>query len=277
MVPLLPEDKPLFIPDLPGYGSSAPPEQHDKVNVGLRIIGALSETFNNGAKASVDYPPIVLIGHDRGARVADALHVSTGKADVMGFRIIGLALLDIIPTVYQWQTGEKAAAQTGYFHWSFLANVPIAKRMIMAYGGGNWANDMIDRWAGSNAEGLEKLKSGDALTVYRSFFDQESVIDASCRDYEAGAMSDVDAQLKAINSGQRITAPLLLIYSQGFLTKRAEKPISDVWGPPYSDGPGLITSSPIDNGIGHFTAEEAPEETVKALLSWLPSLQAHPH
>ncbi|KAL9075841.1 MAG: hypothetical protein Q9157_003851 [Trypethelium eluteriae] len=266
-------DKPIFVPDLPGYGNSAPTDQHDKVSVGLRVIEALREAFDNGGDTAVRYPPIVLIGHDRGARVADALHVSIGKADVMGFHIIGLALLDIVPGLYQWQIGDNAAAQTGYFHWSFLANVSIAKPMIVAYGGGNWAEAMINRWAGSNAEGLERLKSGDALTVYRSFFDRESVIEASCRDYEAGATVDLDAQTKAIDNDQRITAPLLFVYSADFLQKRAKKPIESVWDQPFSDGSALITPIPIGNGIGHFLPEEAPELTAKALLKWLPSLK----
>lgn len=235
---------------------------------------ALEEEFSNENKAPVDYPPIVLVGHDRGARVAHLLHVSTGQATVLGFQVIGLALFDIVPTLSQWQIGDTAAAQTGYFHWSFLANVSIAKPMIMAYGGGNWANSMINRWAGSNAEGIEKLRSGDSLTVYGSFFDQESVIEASCRDYEAGATTDLDIETKAIENDQRIVAPLLLVYSQDFLPKRAKKPILEVWGQPWSDGPGLITSNPIGNGIGHFIPEEAPELSVEALLKWLPSLRA---
>jgi pimeloyl-ACP methyl ester carboxylesterase len=214
----------------------------------------------------------VLIGHDRGARVAHLLHILTGKESIMGFKIIGLSLLDIVPTLSQWQIGDTAAAQTGYFHWSFLANVSIARPMIMAFGGGKWADAMIDRWAGTNAEGLEKLKSGNALTVYRSFFDREEVIEASCRDYEAGATVDLNIETKAISEGQQIVVPLLLVYSQDFLPKRAKKPIPEVWGPPWSQDPSLVTSNPIGNGIGHFVAEEAPELTVQALLKWLPSL-----
>ena len=276
MIPLLP-NKPLFVADLPGYGSSAPPDQHDKVYVGLRILEALQEILDGGDNVAVKYPSIVLIGHDRGARVADALHVSTGKSDVMGFQITGLALLDIVPTIYQWQIGDSAIAQVGYFHWSLLANVQIAKAMIMSYGGGRWASAMIDRWAGSNAEGREKLMSGDALTVYKSFFDEESVIEASCRDYEAGAMADLDAQTRAIDQNQSITAPLLIIYSDGFLPKRARKPIAEVWGPPFSEDQSLVTSRPIGDGIGHFLPEEAPELTAEALLDWLPSLRARNH
>ncbi|KAF1847088.1 alpha/beta-hydrolase [Cucurbitaria berberidis CBS 394.84] len=271
LVPLLP-GKPLFIPDLPGYGSSAPTDRHDKVNIGLRVIEALHEVFSHGDKKLIDSPPIVLIGHDRGARVAHALHVSTGQAAVLGFQIIGVALLDIVPTLSQWEIGDTAAAQTGYFHWSFLANVTIAKPMILAYGGGKWANNMITRWAGSNEEGLDKLRSGDSLSVYGSFFDQESVIEASCRDYEAGATTDLDFERKAIETNQRIVVPLLLVYSQGFLPKRARKPITEVWSQPWSDGPSLITACPLGNGIGHFIPEEAPELTAEALLKWLPLL-----
>lgn len=265
MVPLL-QDKPLFIPDLPGYGLSAPADKHDKVNIGLLLIKALSETVGD-----VDYQPIVLVGHDRGARVAHALHVFLGNDEVNGFNIIGLSLLDIVPTLAQWQVGDSAAAQVGYFHWSFLANVSLAIPMLAAYGGGRWATDMINRWAGTNAEGLEKLKSGNALEVYRDFFDQESIIEASCRDYEAGAFADVDAETEAINSKRLISVPLLLIYSQAFLPKRAKVPIAEVWGLPWS-GPGLITDNPIGNGIGHFVAEEEPQATADALLKWLSKL-----
>lgn len=269
--------KPLFVPDLPGYGCSAPTDQHDKVSVGLRVIEALKESYSNENESSTGFPPIVLIGHDRGARVAYALHVSTGRAPVLDFQVLGVALFDIVPALSQWQIGDTAAAQTGYFHWSFLANVSIAKPMIMAYGGGNWANSMINRWAGSNAEGLRKLMSGDSMTVYSSFFDQESVIEASSRDYEAGATTDLDFETRAIENGQHIVAPLLLVYSAGFLPKRAKKPILEVWSQPWSAGVHIITSHPIGDGIGHFIPEEAPEETAEALLKWLPSLRTQPH
>lgn len=171
LVPLLP-DKPLFVPDLPGYGSSAATEQHDKVTVGLRILEALQEVVTNGGNSATNLPPTVLIGHDRGARVAHQLQLTAGKADIMGFQVLGLGLVDIMPTLYQWQGGGSAAAQTGGFHWPFLANVYLAKPMIMAYGGGKFAIEMINRWAGSNPEGLERMKSGDAMKVYSTFFDQ---------------------------------------------------------------------------------------------------------
>lgn len=205
--------------------------------------------------------------------MAHRLQVSASvqpKSDILGFKVIGLALIDILPTLFQWQLGHAAGAQTGYFHWSFLANVPLAKSMIMAYGGGKWAVDMIKRWAGSNAEGLEKLESGDALKVYTTFFDNESVIEASCRDYEAGATVDKDVEQKDIDAGRRITVPLLIVYSAEFLAKRTQKPMVDVWGDQFTKDKDLITTKGVGNGIGHFIPEEAPEECAKALLDWLP-------
>jgi pimeloyl-ACP methyl ester carboxylesterase len=144
--------------------------------------------------------------------------------------------------------------------------------MIMAYGGGKWAIDMMKRWSGTNAQGTQKLWSGDTKEVYTSFFDKESVIEASCRDYEAGATTDVDIEESAIREEKRIVVPLLLVYSQGFLPKRAKKPIAEVWSRPLSEGPELITSCPIGGGVGHFIPEEAPEETAEALLKWLGTL-----
>jgi pimeloyl-ACP methyl ester carboxylesterase len=271
LIPLLP-NKPLFVPDLPGYGLSASSDRHDKVSIGLRVIEALKEQLGTNITSSETYPPIVLIGHDRGARVAHLLHVSTGHGSTLGFKIIGLALFDIVPSLSQWQIGDSAAAQTGYFHWSFLANVDIAKPMIMAYGGRRWAIDMMKRWSGTNAKGLEQLWSEDSQEVYGSFFDNESVVEASCRDYEAGAKIDLDLEEAGVRDQKWIVVPLLLVYSQTFLPKRAKRPIPEVWSQSCSDGLDLITSCPIGSGVGHFVPEEAPEETAQALLKWLPSL-----
>lgn len=271
VVPLL-SSHPLFVPDLPGYGNSAPPNSHDKVSVGMLILSALRELL-----ASLNLPmdstrPVVLIGHDRGARVAHHLHVSSPHAPIQGFSIKGLALLDIVPTQSQWDIGGSAPAATGFFHWSFLANPQIAIPMIQAYGGDKWARDMIERWAGINAKGKERIKRGGALEVYGSFFERSEVITATTMDYEAGATSDLIFEKQAIDEGRRISVPLLLVYSAGFLPKRATKPILEVWSQPWSEKAHLITECPIGDDIGHFVPEEAPEATADALQRWLMTL-----
>ncbi|KAF3003102.1 hypothetical protein E8E13_008114 [Curvularia kusanoi] len=268
VLPLL-SAHPLFVPDLPGYGNSAPPESHDKVSVGSLVLLALREIYKGLGSSREQSQPIVLIGHDRGARVAHHLHVSSPDAPIYGFDIKGLALLDIVPTLSQWEIGNSASAATGFFHWSLLANAEIAIPMIQAYGGARWAGNMIERWAGSSDRGRANIRSGEALTVYGSFFERDEVVTATTMDYEAGATSDLVFEKRAIEENKRIKVPLLLIYSAAFLPKRATKPILEVWSLPWSEGPQLITECPIGDGVGHFVPEEAPEVTADALKRWL--------
>jgi pimeloyl-ACP methyl ester carboxylesterase len=257
---------PLFIPDLPGYGNSAPPAKHDKVSVGLLILDALCELIQSPDTIP---QPIILIAHDRGARIAHHLHISSPHSPILGFTISGLALLDIVPTLSQWSIGDSAPSAKGWFHWSYLANPSIAIPMIRAYGGGRWARDMIARWAGSTAFGHAWKAEDEALEVYSSFFEKESVIQATTMDYEAGAGADVEFEKRAIEEGRRIEVPLLLLYSGTFLPTRAKKPILEVWSQPWSAGPHLITERPVGGGVGHFISEEAPEETSNAIGEWL--------
>ncbi|GAM88174.1 hypothetical protein ANO11243_062050 [Dothideomycetidae sp. 11243] len=271
VIPLLPK-VPLYVPDMPGYGQSAPTsaDKYGKLALGELILSALRDLLPSGPTVA---QPVVIIGHDRGGRVAHHLALAPGNPAIKGFRITAVALLDIVPTLYQWRIGSSAAAQTGYFHWSFLANTALAMRLISAYGGGNWAREMIDRWAGKNAAGRARLASDDAPDVYARFFDKPAVVEASCRDYEAGAKEDAEYEAAAEREGRAIAVPLLLVYSAEFLPKRATIPIEQVWGPPWSERQDLVTSAPIGNGIGHFVAEEAPEEVAKAIRDWLLSIK----
>ncbi|KAF4303305.1 putative alpha beta hydrolase [Botryosphaeria dothidea] len=70
LLKLLPPHYPLFIPDLPGYGRSTPSQTtHDKLAIGLAILEALSTLLPSQPNPT----PIILVGHDRGARIAHRL------------------------------------------------------------------------------------------------------------------------------------------------------------------------------------------------------------
>lgn len=271
LIPLLPMDYPLFVPDLPGYGLSACPKSHSKLDVGLLLLQALRELLPED-----QWPvSIVLAGHDRGARVAHRLHVSAASGDAnivtLNLKIIGLGIFDIVPTTIQWKSvGDSPAAQVSTFHWAFLANAALAKDLISSYGGGKWAKEMILRWAGSNEVGLGKLKSGNALDVYGSFFDNPSVIKATCQDYEAGATVDVTAQRADQEAGRKVNIPVLLIYGKEYLGWRVN--VEEEWQH-FVTKRSLIKSHPLSNGIGHFVAEEAPEDTAAALVAWIETLK----
>ncbi|KAJ4311628.1 hypothetical protein N0V94_007856, partial [Neodidymelliopsis sp. IMI 364377] len=212
-IPLLPSDAPIFAPDLPGYGASAAISQHDKLTVGNAVLSALkTEIKRTSSNPPTDNIPIVLIGHDRGARVSHRLAVSGAS----GFVIRGVCLIDIVPTSTQWQhysNPAKAAKDvTGYFHWPFLANVSLATRMITAFGPAAFLTELTSHWAGKNPAGLSSFKSDDSLNVYGEFFAQPHVLKASCEDYEHGATTDVEAQSADQEAGRKIAVPLFLLY-----------------------------------------------------------------
>ncbi|KAF2674847.1 alpha/beta-hydrolase [Microthyrium microscopicum] len=272
MIPLLPAEIPLFCPDLPGYGQSkAMSEQHTKLDFGITILEALRSILPGN-----QIVPLILIGHDRGARIAHRLQVSSSAGEPqlkeLNLNIIGIALLDILPTKLMWSLGSEAAVQVGSFHWAFLANVELAMEMLQAYGGGKWAQKLIMRWAGSNEKRLDKLKSGDAMDVYGSFFDKKSVLRASCEDYKAGASLDVTAQGEDQDNRRLIDAPVLLLYGKEYLGAKANVKVLDAWIDWVKDQ-SLITEIAIQDGVGHFVAEEAAEETAEALLNWIETIQ----
>lgn len=158
----------------------------------------------------------------------------------------------------------------GFFHWPFLANAALANKMITAYGGANWCFDMIDRWAGSNPQGLEKLRSDNAMEVYGGFMTEPSVIAASCDDYKHGATTDVEAQEKDQEEGKKIDVPVLLLYGKDFIGKKWN--MMGVWKDWVSEEVELSEHG-FENGIGHFGAEEAPEECARVLNEWMEKLR----
>ncbi|KAF1963750.1 alpha/beta-hydrolase [Byssothecium circinans] len=263
LIPLLPRTAPLFVPDLPGYGASAPMEKNDKLSVGNAVIAALKAEVKRTSSRGTDEPiPVVLIGHDRGARVAQRLAVSGAE----GVEILGVVLVDIVPVLVQWQASSSAAEVVSYFHWPFLANVDLANRMITAFGGANWCHEMMHRWSGTSPASLSSLESDDSFSVYAQFMTNPATIDASNKDYEAGATVDIEAQREDQEKGRKIEVPLLLIYSEGYIGKRFD--FEKVWREWVGEGVG-IEKVALGGGVGHFGVEEAPGECAEAINGWL--------
>ncbi|KAK3207884.1 hypothetical protein GRF29_96g718571 [Pseudopithomyces chartarum] len=264
LVPLLPGDSPIFVADLPGYGSSTPIEDNSKISVGSTVLAALLTEYKRTSSKSLDQIPIILIGHDRGARVAHHLAVQGFN----GVDIRGLCLIDIrqVPTIVQWESASRNPSDiVGYFHWPLLANVSLATRLINAFGPGNWCEEMILRWAGKNSSGLSTFKADDSLSVYRQFFEQPHTLDASNKDYEAGATVDVDTEKGWREKGHKLQIETLVIYSEKYIGSKYDLP--EEWRSWVEED--RLSSKALGNYIGHFGAEEAPKETAEAINTWL--------
>src|SRR6202162_1560228 len=119
----LAQDFTLVIPDLRGYGdSSKPPSTPDHAAYAKRALAQdQGETI-----AQLGHQRFRVAGHDRGARVTHRLLRDHPE------RIERAALLDIVPTLYRFETIDQKAA-TGSFHWFFLIQpAPFPERMIGA-------------------------------------------------------------------------------------------------------------------------------------------------
>jgi pimeloyl-ACP methyl ester carboxylesterase len=268
---LLPSTVPLFIPDIPGYGASTPSQTaHDKGTIGQAILFALAECLKQKG-LSAPYP-IIFTGHDRGGRIVHRLAVDAPTYTEQ-FDVLGVAMLDIVPTVVQWEGMQRPAEAAGFFHWPFLANVDLATQILMTVGGDVFLQMMFDRWRGAlTPKGTENFYADGALDVYKTSFKQESVIRASNLDYEAGAKQDVVQQRKDQAEGRKLTIPSLALYSASGIGKRFDVP--GTWKD-WVAKESLLTAQGVGEGAGHFFAEENPEETVEKLLAWYRTLGAY--
>ncbi|MCJ1369322.1 hypothetical protein MMC20_000532 [Loxospora ochrophaea] len=253
---------------IPGYGLSPPLPQsssYDKRTVGLIIINALSKILPPSSRKQ----PVLLLGHDRGARIAHRLAVDEPLFP-HSLCLIGTILLDILPTLTQWRLRDSSpTASVSAFHWPFLANASLATNLITTSTGGGaaWCLSRLNAWQGaSNSAGIARLESGDAKSVYARYFSNDSVVRASCEDYAAGAGIDIRMQEEDMAAGRKMPVDLLVIYSEAYLGKKGGVDVAGVWRE-WADGE--VSVEAVGGGVGHFLAEEAPEEVVRHLMDWM--------
>lgn len=242
---------------LPGYGRSSPLSiPHNKRNVGKAILDTLYALLPNTTVPQ----SILLAGHDRGARVCHRLAVDAPNDP--RFKITGTILLDIMPATVQWPKFQVPSAAVGFYHWAFLANVEAATSMIKGFGGENYVRSCINRWSGKNEIGIAKTKEDDAENVYGNFFKYEHVVRASCDDYRAGAYEDLEEEGRDQKEGRKMDSDAHVLYSSLFLGNGSRGDIKD-WE--LFMGKGKLELKGLCNDVGHFLAEEAPEEVAVAI------------
>src|SRR5579862_2297818 len=175
IAPRLAEEFTLVIPDLRGYGdSSKPPPGADFASYSKRALAQDQiETM-----AALGYERFRVAGHDRGARVTHRLLRDHPQ------HIERAAVLDIVPTLYRFETLDQKAA-TGSYHWFFLIQPsPFPERLIGAEA------EFYLRWS------LGLVRRPDALepevfAEYLRCFRNPETIRATCDEYRAGAGIDL--------------------------------------------------------------------------------------
>jgi haloacetate dehalogenase len=233
----------LVIPDLRGYGESkGPPPDPEHLNYSKRamandVIGVMSQ---------LGFERFHVAGHDRGGRVAYRLALDRPQA------VTRLALLDILPTLEIWdRMNAESALRT--FHWLLLAQPAPLPETLINQNPQFFMHYVFRRWAGR-----PNALDSEAIAEYLKSFQRESVVEAACEDYRAGATVDVEHDRADRTAQKRISCPVLLLYSKRYLTVKDSSPL-EVWQPWATD----VRDVGLD--CGHFVAEEEPEATAVAL------------
>ena len=247
VAPVLAETHSVVLADLRGYGrSSAPTAAPDNSTYSKRAMAAdLVEVM-----AQLGHDRFVVIGHDRGGRVAHRMALDNPD------RVVALAVLDIVPTLHMFEHVDRAMA-TSYFHWFFLTQPDgLPERLIGADSAGWIASRFARRHLGVNPIDPR------AMSRYAEDFADPAVIAATCADYRAAATVDLADDATSRERGQFVTAPVLALWgTQSYVGRNFD--VVDVWRRFATDVRGAAVEA------DHYVAEEASAETLAGLSRFL--------
>jgi haloacetate dehalogenase len=236
----LAQDFTVVVPDLRGYGdSSKPPAGPDTTNYSKRALAQDQvETM-----AALGFERFMVAGHDRGARVAHRLARDHPE------RVERLALLDIVPTLYRFETMDQKAATASY-HWFFLIQPGGLPERLIGAEPEFFLRSMLRYPA---------VFGPEIFAEYLRCFKNPETIRATCDEYRAGA--SIDLEHDRADRGRRLTMPLLVLWGQRS-SQGSGYDVLAVW----RDHAESVSGHPIASG--HFLAEEAPDETFQALRAF---------
>jgi haloacetate dehalogenase len=248
VAPRLAERFTVVVADLRGYGrSSKPPGGLCHAAYAKRAMAADQVALMR----SFGFERFRLVGHDRGGRVAHRLALDHPGA------VERLAVLDICPTADMYAATDKAFA-TAYYHWFFLIQpADMPERMIV-----NDTNHYLRHTLASWCKTEGAFDEATIRHYVESWFDP-AAIHAACEDYRAAATIDLDHDAASKAAGGKLTMPLLALWGgRGIVGKQFD--VLALW---REASASEVTGQALD--CGHFLPEEAPDETLNALLAFL--------
>lgn len=230
--------------DLRGYGDSGKPQTDDRhAPYSKRAMAAdMVELMRQ-----LGHPRFAVAGHDRGGRVAHRMARDFADA------VRRVAVIDIAPTASMYRQTDMRFA-TAYYHWFFLIQpAPLPERLI-----------------GADPEFYLRAKSGqwgrtpgaltdDAFADYLRCFRKPETIHAMCEDYRASAT--IDLEHDAADAHDKLALPLLALWGESGFVGGAYDVIAE-WRAVAGDVRGCAVPG------GHYCPEEAPIETLAALLEF---------
>ncbi|MFN7224280.1 MAG: alpha/beta fold hydrolase [Paracoccaceae bacterium] len=234
----------VIVPDLRGYGQSDAPADDDghrtysKRQMAADIVALMD---------ALDLPDAMILGHDRGARVAYRLALDHPT------RVTRLGIIEIAPTADYWDNWGAELAMAAY-HWTFLAQpAPLPERMIGADPTA-YIDHTLRSWTQSKSLAVFLPES---LASYRDQACAPKRIHAMCADYRAGATTDRADDEADRAAGRKITAPLRFLYGHHGFPARTGDP-AGIW----RRWATTVTATACESG--HFVMEENPSAVLDA-------------
>ncbi|MGW2283921.1 alpha/beta fold hydrolase [Streptomyces phaeochromogenes] len=243
VAPELAKDHTVICPDLRGYGASDKPADPDGTAYSKRTMAAdviaLAEALGHDRFA--------LVGHDRGALVA--IRAGLDHPD----RVTHLASLDVLPTLDMWEVMRGTSAAVG-FHLYLMAQPPGLPEQLIGASPDAFFGHFLDVWTRDPAAVPPEIRAA-YLAASRA------AVPSIVADYRASAGIDVTHDRADREADRRLRMPVTVLQQDwGTALGFDAAALWSVWAPDLRH----TTVS-----CGHFMAEEAPDEVVKAVRELL--------
>ncbi|MGN9909176.1 alpha/beta fold hydrolase [Phytohabitans sp. LJ34] len=236
-------DHTVIAPDLRGYGASDKPADPDGTAYGKRAMAADVVAL---ARA-LGHERFALAGHDRGALVA----VRAGLDHPAN--VTHLASLDVLPTLDMWDVLRGTTAAIG-FHLYLMAQPPGLPEELIGASPDAFFGHFLDIWT-RDPEAIPAGVRAEYLAASRA------AVPSIVADYRASAGVDVEHDRADRAAGNTLRMPVTVLQQDwGALLGFDAAALWRAWAPDLHHE----TVS-----CGHFMAEEAPAEVVKAIRALL--------
>lgn len=230
--------------DLRGYGDSGKPAGlADHSNYSKRTMGQDQIAL----MAQLGFPQFLLMGHDRGGRVAYRMALDHPAA------VRKLVLLDIAPTLAMYEQTSLAFA-TAYYHWFFLIRpAPFPELLI-----GSHPEEYLRHTIGGRSAGLAPF-TPQAYAEYLRCLHDPATIHGICEDYRASAGIDLEHERLDLAQGNKIRCATKVLWGADGVIEKCFDPLQE-WTHLAEQLSGKALA------CGHYIPEEAPDQLLAEVL-----------
>jgi len=233
--------------DLRGYGDSSKPEgglnhsEYSKRQMAKDQVELMSQ---------LGHDRFVVIGHDRGGRVAHRMALDHPDA------VERIVVIDIAPTATMYAKTDMQFARRYFWWFFFIQPAPFPETLMSGDIEYFLRSHVNGQLANPDADHVSEEVFNEYLRCYR----KPDMISAVCEDYRAAA--SIDLEHDATDSATRVKAPLLALWGDKG-TVGALYDVVETWREKAIDVRGKALP------CGHSLMEEEPEKFSAEVLAFL--------